>query len=602
MSNPLFGTIPLPKLNRSSFNLSHEKKLTCEMGKLVPILCVPGVPGDSWSVQSELMIRVAPMLAPIMHRVNVYVHYFKVPCRLLWDNFQDFITGGKDGTLEPALPVLNLNYVGTHTKLSEDSAEFLDARNSSLWDYLGLPSGDDIPSTEDWNDPDNEHDQVLIQMLPFYAYQLIYNEYYRDENLDEEVEIPTHLDGALWQQGLTSKQINELLKLRNRAWEKDYFSGALPWPQRGEDVELPIAGSAPVYSNLGNFDIATLPTTVDTARYVGLTASHNSYPQGEISTLSGSSAVDEDGIYSVKLDSTQGVGNEQVILQGKTSLNKEGLDKAKLYADMSQVTSATINELRRAFALQRFLERNARGGCRYIEQIEAHFGVRSSDARLQRPEYLGGGKAQVVISEVLQTSSDSTSALLGDGSSVTPIGEMYGHGISVGNTMKCRTFCEEHCYIMGIMSIVPKPTYQQGVPRDFLRKDKYDFFWPEFAHLGEQEIWQAEIYAKSNKPDSVFGYTPRYAEYKYIPSTVHGDFKGYMNYWHLGRVFENEPELNSEFVHVDETKDDLARIFSAQFEVENGEMVDKVYQHFWCMIYNKIHAKRPMPRYGIPKL
>jgi len=580
MSNPLFGTIPLPKLKRNSFNLSHEVKLTMQMGKLVPIICQPCIPGDTWRVSSEVMVRVAPMLAPIMHRVNVYVHYFFVPNRLLWDNWKDFITGGKDGKAAPAMPVMNVSYFPIHP-----AWKYL-VSDSSLWDYLGLPSVDDIGT--------DGKSQTLVQVLPFRAYQLIYNEYYRDENLDPEVPIHTEVDGNLWNT-LVSEELRQLFTLRNRAWEKDYFSGALPWPQRGADVELPLAGGdAPVYmdsaAGVGNLN---LDFRTDGGAY---TAGDVQINTGTLGVITGGPDGDARG-HSVTTPN-----RAPVSFHGELAVPiRNAVENMNLTADMSQVTMATINELRRAFALQRWYETNARGGSRYIEQIEAHFGVRSSDARLQRPQYIGGGKTTLVVSEVIQT-SDSSSA------DSSPLGDMAGHGISVGKTMNCKCFCEEHGYIMGILSIIPKPTYQQGIPRDFLKTDRYDFYFPAFANLGEQEVWNEELYVRTDNPRGTFGYVPRYAEYKYIPSTVHGDFRHSMNFWHLGRIFANEPTLSSEFVHVDEKRDDLSRVFAAMYDPETGEEngnptnASGVYDHFWVYIYNKVYAKREMPRYGIPKL
>ena len=251
--------------------------------------------------------------------------------------------------------------------------------------------------------------------------------------------------------------------------------------------------------------------------------------------------------------------------------------------DLSKATftAATINELRRAFQLQKWLERNARSGSRYTEVLRAHFGVKSSDARLQRPEYLGGGRQKVSISEVLQTSETSENS---------PQGEMAGHGISIGNTNRFKAFFEEHGYVMGIMSVLPRTAYQQGIPKHLQKFDRFDYYWREFAHIGEQEIKYSEIMVRNTSQgnNATFGYAPRYAEYKYIPSTVHGDMKDTLRAWHLGRYFETVPALNASFVKADPS----TRIFNVQGN----------YHHLWAHIYNNVKAIRPMPVFGEPGL
>jgi hypothetical protein len=257
-----------------------------------------------------------------------------------------------------------------------------------------------------------------------------------------------------------------------------------------------------------------------------------------------------------------------------------------LKANLGEGTSVTINDLRRSIKLQEWLEKNARGGARYIEQIFSHFGVKSSDARLQRVEFLGGGKTPVVISEVLQTSATQAPEI-----AETPLASMAGHGISVGSTHEFTKFFEEHGIVMGIMSVMPKTAYQQGTPRMFTKFDKFDYYFPEFAHLGEQEIKNKEIYTTNDATynEGTFGYTPRYAEYKYRESRVCGDFRSNLNFWHLGRIFSSAPNLNSAFVHPDPTT--LNRIFA---------VTDDNTQHLWCQVYHDIKAIRPMPKFGVP--
>lgn len=577
--NP-FETIPVPKIRRNGFPLSHERKFSMEMGKLVPILCQAVVPGDTFKVSTEAMIRFAPMIAPIMHRVDVYVHYFFVPNRLVWSNFRKFITGGEDGEETPAIPQLdNINWSQMMTGLEDrNTSQYFGT--SSLWDYLGLATGEDLPFNN------SEVIAKPLHVLPFRAYQLIYNEYYRDQNLTDPVPIYEAIDGRH-----SNQELQHLLKLRNRAWKKDYFTGALPFPQRGEDVMLPLHGDAPLSGTakpfstdgtvLGSFGDNQFPQAI---QWMG-NSLNNGQMANQAINISSTTIEDGEAVSSIAFDGPTPPAKSAI------NPNWRYVIEGNSYADLSQVTAATVNELRRAIALQTFLERSARGGNRYIEYLLAHFGVKSSDARLQRPEYLGGGVMPLVVSEVLQNAATTEAS---------PQGNMSGHGIAVGKSHKFKAYFEEHGYVMGIMSVIPRATYQQGIPRDFMKLDRFDWYIPAFAHLGEQEIYNAELYAKSDDPDGVFGYVPRYSEYKFIPSSVHGDFRTNMNFWHLGRIFANTPTLSEEFMTVDEDKDGLTRIFAAEFDPTTGE--EKVYQHLWVYVYNNVNAIRPMPIFGVPKI
>jgi hypothetical protein len=261
-----------------------------------------------------------------------------------------------------------------------------------------------------------------------------------------------------------------------------------------------------------------------------------------------------------------------------------------LHVDLTQATSSTINELRKAFKLQEWLEANARGGSRYIEHIYNIFGVKSSDARLQRPEYLGGGKSSISISEVLQTSGSANDDA---GYTPTPLGEMGGHGINVGHSNDFRASFEEHGLIIGIMSVRPQSSYSQGIPKHFIKFDKFDYFYPQFANIGEQEVQNKEIYVADGMApalqDATFGYVPRYTEYRFAPSTIHGDFRSTLEYWHMGRKFANLPTLNEEFIQIE----DINRIFAYENTDQN---------HLYCHIYFKVNALRPLPLFNVPTL
>lgn len=503
-----------PKLNK--FDLSHERKMSMKMGKLYPMLLQEIVPGDKFKVNSEILMRLAPMISPVMHRVNVYTHYFFVPNRLVWNEWEDFITGGEDGTSAPVFPQLQIN--------SETHPNF---KKGSLSDYFGI-----TPTAQA-----SFAGTHTISALPFRAYQEIYNEYFRDQNLETKVTVPKT-------SGIDSvpTSVAAVTTLRDRAWEKDYFTSALPWSQRGGEAQIPLGEVTPVYKT------KSLVVNSD----IGITASGN---------------------LSYEADGT-------VITDAGQTNQIQNLDKMS-------VDATTINDLRKANRLQQWLEKSARGGSRYIEQIFSHFGVKSSDARLQRPEYLGGGKQPIVISEVLQTSNTDTTE-----GNESAQGNMAGHGISVGRSNSFKKSFEEHGFIIGIVSVIPKTAYQQGVERQWSKFDKFDYYWPEFAHLGEQEIKQEEIWQPWNTAgmrEKVFGYQQRYAEYKYNQSSVHGDFRDTLQFWHMGQWYENEPALNKEFVMSNPTK----RIFAVK---------DQEVDELFVQIYNKVDALRPMPYFSIPSL
>lgn len=499
----LFNSIQLTKPKKNVFDLTHDVKMSADMGNLTPILTLECVPGDKFDLSCESMVRFAPMIAPVMHRMDVTMHYFFVPNRILWSNWEKFITEHNSLHVSPYV-----EYDGTYgTSVNK------------FMDYMGVaPAPAGAVTTR-------------INVLPMAAYQCIYNEYYRDQNLIAPIDYKL-VDGNNVTSGA---DISRLFTLRKRAWEHDYFTSSLPFAQKGAAVDIPLAinsNDVPVYWNQ-NLTTAVNVTTPDAAGNITI---GNVPMEGDVNTP----------------------------LMAKTS-------------DVD-LQPTTINDLRRAFRLQEWLEKNARGGTRYIENILTHFGVRSSDKRLQRPEYITGVKSPVIVSEVLNNTGQT------DG---LPQGNMSGHGISVSSGKAGSYYCEEHGYIIGIMSVMPKTAYQQGIPRTYLKKDSLDYFWPTFANIGEQEVQKQELYAYTANAEDTFGYVPRYAEYKYMPSRVAGDFRNTLDYWHLGRIFATEPSLNGDFVSANPTK----RIFA----VEDPEG-DSLY----CHVLNKIKAVRPMPKYGTP--
>lgn len=547
----IFNSIRLKRPKRNVFNLSYENKLTMNMGELVPIMCMPIVPGDKFRVNTEALVRLAPLVAPMMHRVNVYTHYFFVPNRLVWNEWESFITKGIDGEDTPVLPCFELG-----SSWPSNVRTYI--TNGSLWDYLGLPSAKSVGGAavaEDANGV-NYPAGFRVSSLPFRAYQLIYNEYYRDQNLTDPVAVPL-------KSGIENNwdDIKSLLALRRRAWEKDYFTSALPWLQRGPEVTVPVGGS---------FGVVTLANRTNNQIFVGSDGNPVEVDAG----MNLIHAADKNNVTPGTIQT--GLSN------GSNSGNAVWLDpKGSLVVD-GENSGISIQDLRTSNALQRWFERNARGGSRYIEQILAHFGVRSSDARLQRPQFLGGGKMPIAVSEVLQTSStDATS----------PQANMAGHGISAGVNNGFKHYFEEHGYVIGLMSIMPRTGYQQGVPRDFTKFDNMDFYFPEFAHLSEQEIKNQELYVSNDSTynEGTFGYTPRYAEYKYHESEAHGDFRSSMSFWHLNRIFTDKPNLNTAFVECNPSN----RVFATSQTQD-----DK----FWVQIYQDVKALRLMPKYGTPML
>lgn len=552
----LFNSIPAPRLRRTAFNLSRENTVALQMGKLVPIMCQECLPGDTFKISPKQLTRLMALNSPMMQRVDVKLEFFKVPNRLLMKDWEDFITGGESGTETPSKPTAKLS------EIMDMDSQLLET--GSLADYLGIP----LPysrnlSTGAWSQiplANWGNDGPTIDLMPFNAYTKVWNDYYRDQNL--QTEIPLCDESKEYDQS-DEEFASGLFYLKNRAWKKDYFTSALTDPQRGNAVGIGLAGEA---------DVDGVASINDREIKVGY--SHNQqpiYPSG-----TGFAETNPDGYMTVH-DSGEPEGNAYVTL-GDVPVTGS--------ADMSTASAIGITALRTAFKIQQFLERNNVAGARYIENILAHFGVKSSDARLQRAEFLRGYSAPVMISEV-ESNADS------DG---VPVGELAGKGKSAAAWDKpFKTFCEEHCFIVGIMSVIPTAKYGQGLSRMWTRFDKYDYFWNEFEHIGEQDIKNKEIYydfltGSSTIADQTFGYTARYAEYKYAPDEIHGDLKTSLSFWHQGRLFDNLPALNEDFIKCAPSD----RVFAVQDAVSD----QKVVADLWL----DVKAVRPMSKYGTPRL
>jgi len=573
MSN-LFNSVKVKRWKHNRFNLSYQSLLTMRPGYVYPFFSAFCNPNETWNLGTNMLFRLAPMQAPIMQNVDILVHYFWVPNRLLWSHWQKFWTQGQDGKLDIPYPTMKWIEPG---RLS----------SGSLADMLRIPD----PYINGVKDQDTVSD---IDLMPFKAYQCIWNEFYRDENLEKPIAIGRDYDGSLDCNGVISddfegydekieNQVYELLNLRKRSWTKDYFTSALPFPQRGDEVELPLTGNPDLVQTGSDPNIPAYGKSID-----GIIVDSNAKGPGNPLTASFSALGGNTGSLNIDTSNNATLNNRGNLDDNILVTTKISDVISRLGVDMSGVSSATINELRRAFAAQEFLEARARGGSRYIEQILSIFNQKSSDLRLQRPKFLGGSRSPIVVSDVLQTSQSTESS-----AQATP----SGHGIGINRTGGIRYHTEEHGYIMGLVSLMPKAAYFQGMPREYMLRDALDFYNPYFAHLGEQEIYEGELYYNfldnvdsSSTNKQLFGYTPRYAEYKTRMDEIHGDFRTNLLFWHMARKFDSMPQLNSEFLHD----------FSAMERVFNvvNEKVDK----FWVKVDNMAIAYRLMPKYGTPRL
>lgn len=475
-------------MKRNKFSLSHYKLATFDQGELIPVTWMEVLPGDSFQQKTSALIRMSPLVAPMMHPVNVKIHHWFVPLRLIWDDFEDFITGGPDGMDDTEYPYIN--FTGSHPT------------QGSIFDYLGLPIDFD--------------DQVSA--LPLRAYQTIWNEWYRDQDLQPAVTV-NHGSGI---------DNTTAWTLQSPAWEKDYFTSSRPWPQKGPDVTIPIGGSADVVFQEG---VAT--RTLQRSSNAAASAI-------EVTEAGGASGTD-----------------------------------ITAYADLTTATSVSITALREALALQRFAEARSRYGSRYVEYLR-YLGVRSSDSRLQRPEYLGGGRETLQISEVLQTGVTTSGNVAG-------VGNMKGHGIGVAKSNRYRRFFEEHGIIMTLMSVTPKTMYFKGVHRSWFRQTKEDYFQRELQHIGQQEVLNREVYGASATPDTIWGYQDRYDEYRRMESSIAGEFRSTLNYWHMARDFSSQPTLNADFVKSNPTN-----------RVYQSTSTDQLL----CMIHHSVQARRQLSKRG----
>ena len=541
-----FSDAPAMYMRRTKFDRSHVYKTTFDSGKLIPVFVDEVLPGDTTRVSVNYFARLATPIKPIMDNIYLDWFFFFVPNRLVWEHWQNFCFEQEDpdDSTDYVIPAVtatgnsNNNYVG------------------SLWDYFGLP----VNTTGNLSG---------ISALPFRGVYLIWNEWFRDENLQESVKI---------QKGDTNEVLNSARASEQPAWvfttdtnivpgfacpprgkRHDYFTSALPWTQKGPGVSIGLAGTAPVQ---GEFSISGFKTGVVSA---------------------------EDTSHSLQALAVAGkngrISGYPTIESWPTDVTVDGLTQSGLTANLDESSIFTINSLRTAFQMQKFYERLARGGSRYTEVLRSFFGVVSPDARLQRPEFLGSFTKMVNVNPIAQTSAtDDTS----------PQGNLSAYGVTAAKFHGFTKSFVEHGYIFGFVCARADLTYQQGINKMWLRSTVYDFYWPTFAHLGEQAIELREIYAQGSEADTtVFGYQERYSEYRYKPSQITGKFRssvtgGNLDVWHLSQFFKNAPTLNEEFIVENPP---IERIIAVPSEPE-----------FLLDIGFRYTTVRPMPMFGTPGL
>lgn len=519
-----FSLAPQANIQRSIFDRSHSHKTTFDAGKLIPIYCEDVLPGDTVTMDMSTICRMTTPLYPVMDNAYLDTHWFFVPYRLLWEHWREFCGENADPWAQDTV------YEIPHGKVT--------AQHGAFWDYIGLPPG--VPCD--------------VSALPLRAYRLIWNEWYRDQNLQNNQLVDTG-DSFNPADGDSLLSVNKY---------KDYFTSCLPSPQKGDPVLLPLGEWAPVYTRTED-----VPSD---GSIVALRWAHNG--------TSLTSAM-------LGVVGSAGVGITDLFTGGSPTAQGKHAEPTNLWADLGTATAATVNQLRQAFAIQRLLEADARGGTRYRELVKAHFGVDTGDARVQVPEYLGGKHIPINVSQVIQQSAAADEP--------TPLGNTGAFSKTVDRAGLFTKSFVEHGLLMGFVSVRTDHTYQQGVPRYLMRRQRYDFYWPELANIGEQPVKVSEIYAAADPENSlIFGYQEAWADYRYSPNRVSGAFRSSspqsLDVWHYADDYATRPYLGSSWIT--ETDDNIARTLAVQdSEVADQFLLDTYFNARWA---------RPMPLYSVP--
>ena len=553
--NHVFSLVPKVEIPRSRFNRNHTYKCTLDAGKLVPFFWDDVIPGDSFNVNVSMFCRMATLISPIMDDLWIDTHYFFVPYRLVWNNFQKFMG-------EQENPGDSIDYVIPQLFQSSNNSAKRDVQVESLCDYMGLP----LLSAKYGG-----VNGINVSALPFRAVALIWNEWFRDENLQDSIPINKTDSYGVFNSSVSDivPGVNNFLYINNsgscfpRSKRHDYFTSSLPWPLKdGTGVEVPLGGQAPIvgtslnvptFSGIGSTgSIFGASVTAPTAGFTGKAASFEHDP----------------------------VNFPDAKWEAGSALSSAG----DPYADLNNVYAMTVNTLRTSFQVQRFLERSARSGSRYTEILRGMFGTISPDARLQRPEYLGGSSHKLQVNVVPQTSASNDD---------TPQANLAAFVTGVKNRDGFTKSFVEHGVVIGFVSIRGPLLYQQGINRILSKKTRYDFYWPSFAHLGEQAVLNKEIYAQGTSADEgVWGYQERYAEYRYKPSMICGKFRSTyaqsLDSWHLGQKFDSLPTLSNQFI---QENPPISRVIAVPSEPQ-----------FLLDCHIGMDCARPMPLYGVPGL